>query len=139
MIELDNRIDIEFDITLLTKITDTFTQKDVELIITDNSEIQQINSEFRNIDKPTDVLSFPYEDSFMTPLGSIIISIDFIKSESEKFKHSLADELTLLYIHGLLHILGYDHEIDNGEMRAKEEELIKEFNLPHSLIVRVEG
>lgn len=138
MIDLDNKTDIEFDISLLEQITKKYSNKDVELIITDNDEIAQINREFRSIDKPTDVLSFPYEDSFMTPLGSIVVSIDFVKESSAKFGHTIEDELALMYIHGLLHILGFDHEIDSGEMRKKEEEIIGEFHLPTSLITRVE-
>jgi probable rRNA maturation factor len=58
---------------------------------------------------------------------------------AKELNHTVDDELTLLYIHGLLHILGYDHEIDSGEMREKEHELIKAFNLPDSLITRTEG
>ena len=72
------------------------------------------------------------------PLGSIVISIDTAKKEAEEFGHSIEDEIKLLFIHGLLHLLGYDHEIDNGEMRAKEAEIIEKFNLPKSLIVRNE-
>ncbi|MEO1938129.1 MAG: rRNA maturation RNase YbeY, partial [Sulfurimonas sp.] len=75
----------------------------------------------------------------MAPLGSIVISYDFVKEKAAEFGHSQDDEFTLLFIHGLLHILGYDHEIDSGEMRQKEEEIIKNFNLPKSLIVRTEG
>ena len=73
------------------------------------------------------------------PLGSIVISVDFVKEKANLYGHSFDDEFALLFIHGLLHIVGYDHEIDGGQHRAKEEELIKYFNLPDSLIVRNKG
>ncbi|NOQ29963.1 MAG: rRNA maturation RNase YbeY [Helicobacteraceae bacterium] len=136
MIELDNRVEFLPDLTLIEEIATSFSDRLIELIITNNKEIQVINKEHRGIDKETDVLSFPYEDSPMSPLGSIVISYEFIKSGSNEFKHSAQDEFTLLFIHGLLHILGYDHEVDNGEMRKKEEELIKNYSLPKSLIIR---
>ena len=56
--------------------------------------------------------------------------------KAKEYNHGSDNELKLLFIHGLLHLLGFDHEIDNGEHRHKEEELIKKFNLPSSLIVR---
>ena len=136
MIELDNRTGIDIDIGILQKITNTLTEKDIELILTDNTEIQGINATFRNLDKPTDVLSFPYEPMPMSPLGSIVISADYVNSNAETFSHRPEEEITLLFIHGLLHLLGFDHETDNGEMRQKEREIIKKFSLPSSLIVR---
>jgi len=139
MIELDNRTNLTVDTSLLQSISDTLTKKEIELIITTNSEIKNINAEYRNINKTTDVLSFPYEAMPMAPLGSIVISEDFVKEKAKDFGHTELDELTLLFIHGLLHLLGYDHEIDGGEMREKELSLIKEFNLPASLIVRTQG
>lgn len=139
MIELDNRTKLIVDTSLLQSISDTLTKKEIELIITTSSEIQSINAEYRGINKATDVLSFPYEEMPMAPLGSIVISEDFIKEKAEDFGHSELDELTLLFIHGLLHLLGYDHEVDAGEMREKESSLIKEFSLPTSLIVRTQG
>jgi len=72
----------------------------------------------------------------MPLLGSIVISTDFVQEKAKEFKHSFNEEFTLLFIHGLLHLLGFDHEIDNGEHRLKEEELIEKFKLPSSLIVR---
>jgi probable rRNA maturation factor len=75
----------------------------------------------------------------MSPLGSIVISCDFVQEKALEFGHTQNDELCLLFIHGLLHILGYDHEVDNGEMRQKEKELINKFALPKSLIVRTQG
>ena len=70
------------------------------------------------------------------PLGSIVISTDFVEEKAKEYGHTFNEEFSLLFIHGLLHLLKYDHEVDNGEHRAKEEELIKKFNLPDSLIVR---
>ena len=139
MIELDNITSLEVQEPFLNEIAKLFTNKEIELLITSNIEIQQINLEHRNIDKSTDVLSFPYEDMPMSPLGSIVISADYVKEKAKEFSHQESDELALLFIHGLLHILGYDHEVDNGEMRAKEKELIEQFNLPKSLIIRTEG
>jgi probable rRNA maturation factor len=136
MIDFDNRTDYNFDINKLMPIYEYLTDKDIELILTDNNEIQVLNKEYRQIDKPTDVLSFPLENIPGMPLGSIVISIDKAKEGALNFGHSIDEEITLLFIHGLLHLLGYDHETDNGEMREKEAEIIKKFNLPESLIIR---
>jgi len=139
MIELDNRTTLEVDEPLFNTIANTLTDKEIELIITNNSEIAEINNIHRNINRPTDVLSFPYEDMPMSPLGSIVISEDFIQDKAKELGHTNTEEMTLLFIHGLLHLVGYDHEVDSGEMRSKEEEMIREFQLPISLIVRTEG
>lgn len=137
MIDLDNETGFEIDILILEKITNSLTQKDIELLIVKNDEIQKLNKEHRNIDKATDVLSFPIDfDMPNMPLGSIVISTDFVEEKAKEYGHSFNEEFSLLFIHGILHLLGYDHEVDNGEHRQKEEELIKEFNLPDSLIVR---
>jgi len=137
VIELDNNTSFEFDLNKLQTIADELTAKDFELIITNNEEIQILNKEHRNIDKATDVLSFPMEfDMPNMPLGSIVISLDYVEEKASEYSHSKEDELTLLFIHGLLHLMGFDHEVDNGEHRQKEEELIKKYKLPDSLIVR---
>lgn len=128
----EHKVNIEF----LNTIAKSVSQEEIEFILTDNEEIHEINLTTRGIDKPTDVLSFPYEDMPNTPLGSIVISVDFIEEKSTEYNHSFEDELALLFIHGLLHLVGYDHEVDDGEHRKKEEELIKQFNLPDSLIIR---
>jgi probable rRNA maturation factor len=138
MIDIDNQTDYSVDEAFLEKIATTLTQKDLELIVTTNSEIQQINQEYRGIDKATDVLSFPFEDMPMAPLGSIVISVEYVKEKAQEFKHTQDDEFALLFIHGMLHLLGYDHEVDEGQMREKEQELIKKFDLPKSLIVRTQ-
>ena len=136
MIDFENRTDYDFDIQSLNEIYKFLTDRDVELILTDDNEIQELNRLHRQKDKPTDVLSFPLENIPGMPLGSIVISIDTAKKGAEEFGHSIEDEIKLLFIHGLLHLLGYDHEIDNGEMREKEKEIIEKFNLPKSLIIR---
>ena len=138
MILLENRTSIICDIELLDQIMDYLDSEMVELILTDDNEIQKINKEHRNIDKATDVLSFPLEPMPHSPLGSIMISLDQVAKKSKELSHSFDHELALLFTHGLLHLLGYDHEEDNGEMRAKEREVIEYFSLPKSLILRVE-
>ncbi|MBV5321462.1 MAG: rRNA maturation RNase YbeY [Sulfuricurvum sp.] len=136
MIELDNRTDKTYNFLLLEQIADTLTDQEIELILTDNTEITEINREFRGIDKATDVLSFPSDPFPGAPIGSMVISVDKVASVAQELGHSNDDEIALLFIHGLLHLKGFDHEVDNGEMRQKEVELIEKFNLPKSLIVR---
>lgn len=136
MIELDNRTDKTYNFQLLEQIADLLSDREIELILTDNTEIAEINRDFRGIDKATDVLSFPSDPFPGAPLGSIVISVDKVASVADELKHSEDDEIALLFIHGMLHLLGFDHEVDNGEMRQKEIELIGQFNLPKSLIVR---
>ncbi|DAB37461.1 MAG TPA: rRNA maturation RNase YbeY [Sulfuricurvum kujiense] len=136
MIELDNRTDKNYNFALLEQIAATLCTQEIELILTDNDEIAQINREFRDIDKATDVLSFPSDPFPGAPLGSIVISVDKVQSVAHELGHSENNEIALLFIHGMLHLLGFDHEIDKGEMRQKEVELIERFNLPKSLIVR---
>jgi probable rRNA maturation factor len=137
MIDIENNTSFEINTLLLEDITSSLTSKDIELIIANNDEIQELNKEHRNIDKATDVLSFPLEfDMPNMPLGSIVISLDFVEEKAKEYGHTQEEEFSLLFIHGLLHLLGFDHEIDSGEHRQKEEELINQFNLPNSLIVR---
>ena len=137
MIEIENNTSLKFEENRLEKIAKEITNKDIELIITDNESIQSLNQTHRDINKPTDVLSFPLEfDLPKMPAGSIVISKDFVEQKANEYGHTYQDEFFLLFIHGLLHLVGYDHEVDNGEHRQKEEELIKKFNLPNSLIVR---
>lgn len=142
IIDLDNQTDLPVDIDALEEIAQSITNREIELIITDNKTIQELNQEHRDRDNPTDVLSFPMDTPFTEqsvfdiPLGSIVISADFVKEKADELGHSIQDELSLLFIHGLLHLLGFDHETDDGEMRAREKEIIEAFDLPSSLIVR---
>lgn len=139
MIDIDNQSDLNIPMDTCEKIAKKLTDDDIDLLVTDDRHIQQINAEYRHIDKATDVLSFPFEHSPMAPLGSIVISADHVKRFSTELHHSVEDEFCLLFIHGLLHLLGYDHETDEGQMRQKEQALIEAFKLPSSLIVRSEN
>lgn len=138
MIDFDNRTNRDYSLTLIEQIADAMTDREIELILTDNSEIKEINAEYRGIDKATDVLSFPSEPFPFAPIGSIIISVDKVSEISQELGHKEEDELALLFIHGLLHLLGMDHETDDGEMREEEERLVSFYNLPKSLIVRTQ-
>ena len=145
MIDLDNQTTLAIDSDALEKIADTLSTKEVELLIVDDETILALNSEHRGKESTTDVLSFPMEAPFTEqsifgmPLGSIIIAASYVREEAKTLGHSEQDELSLLFIHGMLHLLGFDHEIDDGEMRIREKELIEAFDLPKSLILRTEN
>ena len=91
------------------------------VIIVDNDEIHELNKKYRNIDRPTDVISFALEDDdtfIKLPqrvLGDIYISIDMAIKQANEYGHSLLRELSFLSVHGLLHLLGYDHMDSNEE------------------------
>ena len=107
------------------------------VIIVDNKKIREINRDYRNIDRETDVISFALEDdkSFNTTevrmLGDIYISIDRVRSQAEEYGHSFKRELYFLAIHGLLHLLGYDHmkKEDEEVMFAKQEEVLNRYGI----------
>lgn len=108
----------------------------ISMTIVDNKEIRNINREYRNIDKETDVISFAYEDSEDVDseykvLGDIVISIDKVRSQSIEYNHSFKREFYYLVCHSVLHLLGYDHmnEEDKRIMRDKEEFYLKNFEI----------
>ena len=143
MIDMDNQTEFHCNVKALEKIASKLSSKDVELIIVDDKIMQSLNLKYRKKEKSTDVLSFPLdtssiEQSLNISLGSIVVCKSHIVTKAKQLGHSELDELALLFIHGMLHLLGFDHETDNGEMRQKEEEIINQFDLPKSLIVRTE-
>lgn len=89
----------------------------VNLIICSDEEIQELNEEYRKKIGPTDVLSFPYWDEIgeETIIGDIYISIDMAKIQANEKSHSLEEELKILFVHGLLHLFGFDHNTDDEE------------------------
>ena len=111
--------------------------RDFCALITGDAELQRMNGEFRGKHYPTDVLSFPSPDD--TSLGEIAISMDRAREQGREFGHSVATELSVLMLHGVLHLTGLDHERDNGEMQRKELYWRRKFGLPSCLIERVSG
>ena len=107
------------------------------VIIVDNKKIHEINKEYRNIDRETDVISFALEDDKSMPedevrvLGDIYISIDKAKSQAEEYGHSLKRELCFLMTHGFLHLLGYDHmkKEDEEIMFPLQEKILEEYGV----------
>lgn len=138
-----------------------FNARNIELLLVSNDEICALNAEFLGRDYATDVLSFPLDlsgfvfessesnidsnansridsplDSPKLPLGSVVIAYEIADSVAKAQNHSLQTELAILFTHGLLHLLGYDHEADNGEHRKKEREILAHFGIQSTLISR---
>jgi probable rRNA maturation factor len=109
---------------------------DVSVLITGSAEVRKLNRRFRRKDKATDVLSFPRQNGAGEPAGDVAISAEIAAENALRYGHSPADELKILILHGMLHLAGYDHERDNGEMASRENALRKELHLPASLIGR---
>lgn len=113
---------------------------EISVTIVDNEEIRKINNKFRNIDRATDVLSFPLidfdnedlpNDGSKIYLGDIIISIERAKEQANEYGHSLDREVGFLTAHSMLHLLGYDHMVPEEEkvMFAKQEEILSNLGL----------
>lgn len=130
---------------------------EISVIFIDNDQIRELNREYRNIDKETDVLSFPmleyppkkvykdvylnykFDDSFFDEgrliFGDIAISLEKAKTQSEEYGHSFLREICYLTIHSVLHLLGYDHieEDDKIVMRKREEEILHKFKIDRTI------
>ena len=143
-----------FDISLLEKYglqgVDTDVPLAVELVFTDEAGIRKLNAETRGKDAVTDVLSFPNLDGILQKpirkedfpfdtdedgnlfLGSIVICRERAAQQAEEYGHSLRRELYYLAVHGLCHLLGYDHETDEEKalMRAREERVLSDMDIP---------
>ena len=114
---------------------------EIELTFVDDEQIKELNKEYRNIDKSTDVLSFPLgengiydknpENGFYM-LGDIVISVDHAEKQADLYGHGIEREVAFLTVHSMLHLLGYDH-VDGGEqqriMRQKEETVLEKMGL----------
>lgn len=110
----------------------------VSVLLTGDKEIQRLNRDFRGKDKATDVLSFPAGDGVgrRRTAGDLAISVETAARESERRGHALDLELRVLLLHGVLHLAGFDHETDQGQMARKENVLRKKLGLEHGLIAR---
>lgn len=117
---------------------------EISVTIVDNAEIHELNLKHRNIDRPTDVLSFPLgvdgvydinNDTGAQMLGDIVISIEKAIEQAELYGHSLDREIAFLTVHSMLHLLGYDHEpggLELVRMREREEAVLTQLGLVRS-------
>ena len=144
MFEIINDIDREIEeISILNDYVNYLVEKlelekcEFNIIIVDNDRIHDINREYRNVDRETDVISFAMEDNMdvnykdFRLLGDIYISIDKCYSQAEEYGHSSVREICFLATHGILHLLGYDHieESDEIEMFKLQDELLDGYNI----------
>jgi probable rRNA maturation factor len=112
----------------------------VNVFVTTNRDLQALNRRYLGKDHPTDVLSFPPMPGLPTKLaGDLAISAEIAARNAARLGHSLASEIKVLALHGVLHLAGYDHEGDRGQMAEKEERLRRELRLPTTLIERGEA
>ncbi|SFA70398.1 probable rRNA maturation factor [Lentibacillus halodurans] len=118
------------------------SEAEVSVTFVNNQEIKEINRNYRQQDKPTDVISFAMQEKvddeaeilgedLPLVLGDIVISVDKAKEQANDYGHSLERELGFLTVHGFLHLLGYDHrnQEDEAEMFGKQDEILGEFGL----------
>ncbi len=136
--ELTNLTNEKVDLQLLDKVVCKVSKllninnSFVSIVLTDNKHIHEINKTYRNIDRETDVISFAFMDndenikSDITDLGEIYISLEKAHSQAEDYNHSFEREICFLLVHGLLHLLGYDHmnEKDEKEMFGLQDEIL---------------
>ena len=112
----------------------------INVILTDPKNIRKTNKKYRNIDKETDVLSFPMFEKDEIPniegnipdvLGDIVISIDRVKEQAKEYGHSFERELSYMVVHGFYHLMGYDHmkEEEKNIMRQKEENVLEKLKI----------
>ena len=111
--------------------------KDVEVSVSfvDNNEIRELDRDYRNVDSPTDVLSFPMNEDFEEPLskilGDIVISLERALEQSVEYGHTIEREVAYLTAHSMFHLLGYDHMTDEDKilMREKEKQVMKNLKI----------
>ncbi len=112
---------------------------EVSILLAGDERIRALNREFRGKDQPTDVLSFPAAPPFAAAgqAGDLAISLEAASRQAAEHGHPLQTEVKLLMLHGLLHLAGFDHESDAGQMARREAQLRKQLALPVGLIQRV--
>jgi probable rRNA maturation factor len=111
---------------------------DCSVLLTGDERVRKLNRQFRGMDKATDVLSFPVssEDPSGGHGGDLAISLEIAAAQANEHGHPLQTEVKILILHGLLHLAGFDHERDRGQMRRRETILRKQFDLPAGLVER---
>jgi probable rRNA maturation factor len=107
------------------------------LLVTGDAELRRLNREYRGQDYPTDVLSFPSVPGAGPHLGDIAISLGRARAQAREFGHAIEAEVRILMLHGVLHLMGGDHETDSGQMARAEKRWRAKLGLPNGLIERV--
>ena len=107
-----------------------------DCLVTGDAELRRLNRQYRGKDYATDILSFPAAEGH---LGDLAISSARARSQAREFGHTTEDEVRILMLHGLLHLLGHDHETDDGRMARAERRWRRELGLPNGLIERVQS
>ena len=127
----------------LSEVAPASARGEVTVALVGDRQIRSLNRRFRGLDRVTDVLAFPMGGAVPEPLasgprylGDIVIATDRARRQARAEGHSLATELRVLALHGLLHLLGYDHGRDAGQMERMEGRLRRKGGLPHTLIQR---
>jgi probable rRNA maturation factor len=130
-----NRIEIGVLVSRLE--TELARGRTFDCLITGDAELRRLNREFLGRDYPTDVLSFPSGEP-RGPLGDIAISLGRARAQAREFGHPIETEVCILLLHGVLHLMGMDHEHDGGKMARAEKKWRARLGLPAGLIERVE-
>lgn len=129
LIKLDDEIEKLFKaLADKTAELEGYNQGEISFALVNNEIIQELNRKYRGEDMPTDVLSFSMDEEIW---GDIVISTEKVIEQAEEYGHSIKRELSYLIVHGILHLLGYDHETpgEQAEMRQKEERVLSELNI----------
>lgn len=131
-IKINRKIFKEFAETLIEKIPES-QNRNLTVAFVSDKRMRELNKQFRGKDKTTDVLSFPFEADEFEPdannLGDIVISAEQAENQARENDLDLEAEVKQLILHGVLHLCGYDHETDGGEMNARELELRKKLGI----------
>ncbi|MFA6171031.1 MAG: rRNA maturation RNase YbeY [Patescibacteria group bacterium] len=124
MVEINNRTKARINALLIRKTAEKFLKEkrkadyELSIAIVSDSEIKKLNRQYRKINRPTDVLSFPGEGKF---LGEIVLGLAQIKRQARELKKTAEDELIFILIHGLLHLIGLDDKTEKGRVRMIKE------------------
>lgn len=151
-IQNDNEYSID-EAQLIAAVQTVLSQQNADLestltvVITDNDSVADLNRQFRGVDSPTDVLSFPADEPPVEIpdeppyLGDLIIAYDYATDQAKEHNHPLNDSLALLVIHGTLHLLGYDHDTpeNRAEMWAEQEAAVKAMGISTDIVPALES
>lgn len=126
-----NEDTLNYEKIILKALSNEKNEKTIEIIFVDNELMQQMNNYYRQINRPTDVLSFINDDLEDTSLGDVFINVEQAKKQAQEYQHSIEREIAFLAVHGYLHLIGYDHETKEDEeiMFSLQEKILNKANI----------